>query len=386
MTISDGLYLLLITIIIYTYLLYPIFIYIYSRLICKNDNKQKIDNFPPVTFIIPGHNIRHLIDVKIDSIMKLEYEGDLNFLFVLDGCTDGTEELLNEYIKTNTPYPINIYATSERNGKEAAIREALPEINTEVIVFSDSDALLQPDCVKELILKLMQDGVGAVSGREIHKKISNEGASEGQGLFYRYEEFLKTHLSKLGSLPYVQGGNFAMYRKLYPEEIPLGCTQDGIIAFDVVRKGYRVSYEPKAITSEEYNLTNKDDFSRRVRTITRALYSIICRPQILNPFKTGSYFIHIFSARIFRWFTVFFASFALVLGLSSANEFIFIFTILGMTIWLSLFILGYLSEKKQRRIKLAYFVYYFSYIHLAAAIAVINVLLGNRTAVWKPSN
>jgi cellulose synthase/poly-beta-1,6-N-acetylglucosamine synthase-like glycosyltransferase len=386
METTDVLFTLFVTLIIYTYLIYPLIIYIWGRFVKQKETIKKIEKYPSVTLLIPGHNIHHLVKTKVENIMKQEYEGHLKFLFVLDGCTDSTEELLTELKNKNNPFLLDIVSTKERNGKEAAIRVALEKVDTKVIVFSDSDAMLNPDCVQKLIEKLMQEGVGAVSGREIHRKSSEQGASEGQGLFYKYEEFIKKYLNNVGSLPYVQGGNFAMFKELYPEDIPLGCTQDGVIAFNVVSKGYRVSYEPKAISSEEYNLSNKEDFSRRVRTITRAFYSIICKPQVFNPLKTGSYFLHVLSGRIFRWFALFFALFTLFFGLCSESENIYYFTLGGFITWISLALVGYLTERKGKRIKLPYFVYYFSYIHLAAAIAVVKVCLGKRTSVWKPSN
>ena len=158
-------------------------------------------------------------------------------MFVLDGCTDRTEAKIKDHVNKDNKYPITIYSNPKRYGKEAAINGALDQVMTEVLVFSDADAILNNDCVERLVTRLMQDGIGAVSGREIHEKNSDEGASEGQGLFYKYEEFIKGKLTAVGSLPYIQGGNFAMMRKLYPQNIPEGCTQDGIIAFDVVRQG-----------------------------------------------------------------------------------------------------------------------------------------------------
>jgi cellulose synthase/poly-beta-1,6-N-acetylglucosamine synthase-like glycosyltransferase len=374
------------TLIIYTYLIYPLIIYICGKYIKQNETIRKIQKYPSVTLLIPGHNIHHLVKSKVENIMKQEYEGYLKFLFVLDGCTDSTEELLTELKNKKNPYLLDIVKTLERNGKEAAIKVALEKVDTKVIAFSDSDAMLNPDCIQKLVEKLLQEGVGAVSGREIHKKSSEQGASEGQGFFYKYEEFIKKYLDNVGSLPYVQGGNFAMLKELYPKDIPLGCTQDGVIAFNVVSKGYRVSYEPKAISSEEYNLSNKEDFSRRVRTITRSFYSIICRPEVINPFKTGSYFLHVVSGRIFRWFALFFAVTASFFGLCSEIVYIFNFTLGGIIVWFLLSLVGYLSERKQKRLKIPYFAYYFSYIHLAAAIAVVKVCLGKRTSVWKPSN
>lgn len=373
-------------IVLHTYIFYPIVISIWDKYLGKAIIFDDLIEFPPVTLLIPGHNVEHLIDSKIKNIMNLKYRGDLSFLFILDGCNDETENKLKLYSDSNPRYPIKIFSNPVREGKEAAIRKAITEVETNIIAFSDADAILQEDCVERLISSLVQPNVGAVCGREIHAKNNAHNASEGQGLFYIFEEFIKEKLTRIGSLTYIQGGNFAMYKDLYPKEIPSGCTQDGIIAFDVVLSRHKVVYEPRAVTTEEYNLSNSEDFNRRIRTISRAFYSIICRPDIFNPFKVGSYFYHILSGRLLRWLTLPILSAAGIVGLFIENNFINWLVIYGLVFCTFLVILGYLLEKIKKRMRLPYLVYYFMYIHFAAAVAIFRVVLGKRVTTWKPSN
>jgi cellulose synthase/poly-beta-1,6-N-acetylglucosamine synthase-like glycosyltransferase len=374
-----------ITLVFYTYAIYPLVVFLISKAAStRNVEEVLINELPAVKLIITGHNISHLIKMKMETLSKLEYGGDLSFLFVLDGCTDDTQSQIESYMRKDNR--IGFFSTARRNGKESAIKEALKSVDTDVLVFSDSDAILNPDCVEKLIYKLLQKGVGAVSGREIHEKKSDLGASQGQGLFYKYEEFVKKHLASFNSLPYVQGGNFAMYSFLYPENIESGCTQDGIIAFNIVANGYKVDYQPLAVSSEEYNLSNKEDFRRRIRTINRAFYSIIRSKYIFNPLKTGSYGLHVMSSRVFRWFTLYFLSIAFLTGIFSESDVINNITIIGAFLGAFLILLGGVGEKVGKRYKLTYFSYYFFYIHFAAAIAVFKVFLGKKTTTWKPSN
>ena len=372
--------------VLHTYIFYPIIISIWCKYFGKTVKFNDVIEFPPVTLLIPGHNIEHLIDLKIKNIMNLNYPGTLSFLFVLDGCIDGTEDKLKIHSKSNPRYPINIFTNPVREGKEAAIRKAITVVETDIMVFSDADAMLHEDCVERLVSSLLQPNVGAVCGREIHAKNNAHDASEGQGLFYTFEEFIKEKLTRIGSLTYIQGGNFAMYKALYPKEIPSGCTQDGIIAFDVVLSRHKVVYEPRAVTTEEYNLSNSEDFNRRIRTISRAFYSIMCRPGILNPFKVGPYFYHILSGRLLRWLTLPIMFATGVVGLIVENNIINWLVICGTAFCTFMVIFGYLLEKIKKRMRLPYLVYYFIYIHFAAAIALFKVVLGKRVTTWKPSN
>ena len=121
-----------------------------------------------------------------------------------------------------------------------------------------------------------------------------KGASEGQGLFYKYEEFIKERLADIGSLPI----KVVILRcRLYQKNIPSGCTQDGIIAFDVVLAGYKVAYESNAITTEEYNLSIMKIFKEELELSQELLFNT-CRPAIFNPLKSGTYFYHILNGRL----------------------------------------------------------------------------------------
>ena len=386
MDIGQFIFIVGVFVVLHTYIIYPLILSVWNYLESDQTVTEELKNYPDVTLLIPGHNIEHLIDRKINNLMEVNYEGNLRYLFVLDGCTDNTEEKIKKYMGLHSRYEIDICINPNRQGKEAAIKMAIENVKTEVIIFSDADAILDTNCVKYLVKNLMKNKIGAVCGREIHTKINNSGASEGQGLFYKYEEFIKERLANIGSLPYIQGGNFAMLKSLYPKEIPPGCTQDGIIAFDVVLSGYKVAYEPKAITSEDYNLSTKEDYERRIRTISRAFYSILCRPAIFNPLKSGTYFYHILSGRLLRWLTLPILIISAIAGIFSKSIIIFYLSITGTFLILLLTLFGYFFEKSNNRKKLPYFAYYFIYIHLAAMIAIIKVLSGSRTTTWNPSN
>ena len=80
--------------------------------------------------------------MKIDNLMKLKYQGELTLMFVLDGCTDRTEAKIKDHVNKDNKYPITIYSNPKRYGKEAAINGALDQVMTEVLVFSDADAIL----------------------------------------------------------------------------------------------------------------------------------------------------------------------------------------------------------------------------------------------------
>ncbi|WP_068260273.1 glycosyltransferase [Rubripirellula obstinata] len=343
-------------------------------------------DWPSVSVVVTAHNAAHLVAGKLDNLSAVEYPGELDVNFVLDGCTDGTSNAISENL-SQVSWDVHVVETDVRNGKEAAIRHALPRLSGEVLMFSDADAEMQPDTVLELVKKLKEPGVGVACGREWHLSRNKGSAGEGQGLFYRYEDLIKQMQEKCTSLCYVQGGVFAMWKNLYPDEIPVGCTQDGVIAFDVVLQGKRVAFQPSAVSQEYYDLGMQADFARRIRTVSRAFYSAWCRRQVFNPARTGWYGVHVLSARVLRWmvFPLALTSLAMLIATSIMGDRLAMTVLLCFCVWAIATFLGFLTEVSGKRISILYLPFYFTYIHLAAMLGVLRVLFGKRTTTWTPT-
>ncbi len=384
------------SVILYVYFGYPILLSFQRFFFLRKNSKRTVryktryqikKMTPNVTLVMTMYNAEGLVWQKIKNLTKLIYGGNINFLFVLDGCSDNTEIEIKKAATNFALKNYSIVAQKDRIGKEQAIRNALPVIADDVLVFSDADAIIQKDAITKLVNKLRENGVGVACGKEIQKYKQKEGAGEGQGLFYKYENYIKNCQEKVQrSICYVQGGIFAMKRKHYPETIPPGATQDGVIAFQTVRNGERVAYAEDAISLETYDVTNQNDFERRKRTISRSFYAILYCRDILNFFKYGMFSVDVLSSRALRWITPYIAIIAFNFSLVGFNgSAISHVLVMGPIVFSLIASLGYFFERIGKRAKLPYIFYYFTYIHIAAAISVFNVLRGHRTITWKPT-
>lgn len=380
-------------VIFYTYVGYPMVLWMVCRVFGGRAFRAAgvVSNgtqWPEVSIVLTMHNAAGLAAPKLANLATIDYPGEINVNFVLDGCTDGTELHIQRAIETGYRFPVYIWPQAERLGKESAIRGALPHLPGKVLMFSDADAVLASDAVRLLVQALLEKDVGVACGKEIHLTQSGSGAGSGHGLFYRYEHAVKQLQAQVTSLTYVQGGVFAMWKDLYPPAIPLGATQDGAIAFNAVLSGKRVVYVDEAESTEPYHLQTSADFARRIRTVSRAFYTVTCYPQIFLPTRTGSYGFHVFSGRFLRWVTIPIAVLANLLMIKPLLDGVVTAQIILICelVWILLAACGFILERCGVRWKLAYFCFYFSYIHFAAAMAVIRVVFGHRTAVWKPTN
>ncbi|TWT92700.1 glycosyltransferase [Stieleria varia] len=372
----------------YTYIGYPILLWLLNRLGVAGDTQTSFeDRWPSATLVIPVHNGETVLRQKLINCDALQYNGDLSILFVLDGCSDGSESVLREGIANELcRWPVSIYDSGTRVGKETALRQALGDVKTEVLVFSDADADFSPSTVAELVGPLANPKIGVCCGRETHVSAAGGGAGEGEGLFYRYENQIKKWQIPICSMTYVQGGVFSIKRELFPERIKPGCTQDGVIAFETVLAGQAVRFVPTAVSTEPYKITVGQDFARRVRTVCRAFFAVLCYSKLFFLPRTLWYGFHLMSHRVLRWF--FIPLFVIMLAAAIVDVFnhpILWVLIAAQIGFVMLAVIGWFNESKGRRMKLPYFAYYFVILHTAAFIAVIKTFLGHRVVTWQPT-
>ena len=133
----------------------------------ETGGKQK--DFPSVSLVIPTYNEAEIINRKMENILQLDYPKEkLGVLIVDSGSTDGTRETVRAFARNNEER-LNVILLEQptRQGKSAAINEALRYSNATVFALTDADIVVAPHALKALVGKLGDDSVGAVSGVEV---------------------------------------------------------------------------------------------------------------------------------------------------------------------------------------------------------------------------
>ncbi len=99
-------------------------------------------------------------------------------------------------------------ALSGRNGKAGALNRALQEATEDIVVFTDASIMLAPDAIHRIVQPFADPRVGCVSGED-----RIEGAG-GEGLYGRYELFVRRRESEIGSIVGASGSFYAQRRHL----------------------------------------------------------------------------------------------------------------------------------------------------------------------------
>jgi len=216
-SLAAILFWLLAFVVFYTYLGYGIVIWLLVRLRrgYETPPAQPAEPLPSVTMVVPAYNERDYLPAKLDNCLAQTYPADkLNLLFVIEGSTDGSAEYLASR-QLSIP-ALSVISGTERLGKIVAMNRAMSQIKTDITIFTDANTTLNREAVSRLVARFAPASVGAVTGE---KRINTEGkesaAGSGEGLYWRYESFLKKLDAQLYTIVGAAGELFAVRTSLY---------------------------------------------------------------------------------------------------------------------------------------------------------------------------
>ena len=300
MTIT--LFWLCLTIVVYTYVGYGIVLYLLvliKRLATKAKPLADIsdDCLPEVTLMVCAYNEEDIIAEKMDNPRRLDYLSDrLHLVWVTDGSNDNTNSLLAAYPDVKVIY------SPERRGKAAAIKHGIKEIDTEIVMMTDANTMLNPGAVRE-IARLMQDPrVGCVSGeKKVMARSDSDEAAQGEGLYWKYESTLKRLDSELYSAMGAAGELCVIRRQLMTDIPDDTLLDDFIISMEIVKKGYKIAYTSNAYAMEYGSADLHEESKRKRRIAAGGLQSCWRLRSLMNPLRHPVVAFQFVSHRVLRW-------------------------------------------------------------------------------------
>lgn len=245
---------------------YTILMYIYSR---KKEEMPKSNHLPTVTLIIPMYNEEKVIKEKIENTAKLDYPHEkLKIILLDDHSTDRSNSISSEAIK-QTSLNANVIKNQGGKGKARALNWLFPSLESEITIISDADALLKEDSLLQLTKNFTDPDIGGATGKII--TISDKArTSQSQEESYRFFfDVWRLGESRIQSVS-VCNGPLMGFRTDLLKKIkidPDAYADDSDMLFKVIRLGYRVMYEPKAIVYERVPLSVKGRIIQKMKRI-----------------------------------------------------------------------------------------------------------------------
>lgn len=289
-------------IVVYTYVGYGIVLYLLvfvKRLATKAKPLADItdDRLPEVTLMVCAYNEEDIIAEKMDNTHRLDYPSDrLHLVWVTDGSNDNTNVLLSAYPEVKVIY------FPERRGKAAALKHGIKEIDTEIVMMTDANTMLNPEAVRE-VARLMQDPkVGCVSGeKKVMARSNSDEAAQGEGLYWKYESTLKRLDSELYSAMGAAGELCVIRRQLMTDIPDDTLLDDFIISMEIVKKGYKIAYTSNAYAMEYGSADLHEESKRKRRIAAGGLQSCWRLRSLMNPLRHPVVAFQFVSHRVLRW-------------------------------------------------------------------------------------
>lgn len=339
---------------------------------------------PEVTLVVPCYNESSVLDEKVQNCRQLDYpKHKLRLVFITDGSTDDSTEVLEKYAE------VSVLHSARRGGKTAAENRAMQHVHTPVVIFSDANTLLNKDAVRNIVRHFEDEKVGCVAGeKRILSQDKDVASAAGEGLYWKYESFLKTLDSQLYSAVGAAGELVAFRTNLYeamPEDTIL---DDFIKSMYIAAKGYRIVYEPEAYAVETAAASVKEELKRKIRICAGGWQSMQRLQKRLSFFHSPVLYFQYVSHRVLRW-TINPLLMALIF---SANVFLafessfYAVILLLQVLFYGAAAAGFVLEKRQLKIKAFFLPYYFCVMNYSVVMGLRRFLKGSQSAIWEKNS
>jgi len=254
------------SVLFYCYLGYGLLIYFITglaRIIRSRATLKKSNNLLPVTLVVTAYNEEKILAQKIQNTLLIDYPAELlHLLFITDGSADGSDKLVQQYPA------IRLLHQPERRGKYAAIKRAMQQVKTPVVVFSDANTMLNQACIKNIVAHYGNEKVGGVAGEK--KIVRNDTASavgDAEGLYWQYESFMKKMDARLNTVTGAAGELFSIRTALFKELDDDLILDDFVISMQICLDGYTIAYEPGAFATELPSISLAEEEKRKLRIL-----------------------------------------------------------------------------------------------------------------------
>lgn len=372
-------------IVFYAFLGYGIILYLLvklKRIVSSSKSRYRAHYEPLVTLVIPCFNERDILEEKIENCKKLDYPvNKLKLVFITDGSNDGSESYLDKWPE------ITVLHEPRRAGKTAAENRVMKYIDTPFVIFSDANTMLNTAAVREIVKHFADDKVGCVSGeKKIMSEAADSASAAGEGIYWKYESFLKKLDSELYSAVGAAGELVAFRTSLYrdlPEDTLL---DDFMQSMQIAANGYKIVYESNAYASEAASMNVKEELKRKVRISAGGWQSIVRLSGKLTLAKTPLLWFQYISHRVLRWTITPFcliAIFILNIFLAMDGSSFYLAMLGAQVLFYLAAITGLILENRKLRLKAVFVPYYFTIMNYAVLAGLKKYLSGKQQGAWE---
>jgi cellulose synthase/poly-beta-1,6-N-acetylglucosamine synthase-like glycosyltransferase len=364
----------------YAYLAYPVLIWGLGRWFGRRVTwpSDPPAELPTVSLLIAAYNEEAVIEDRLRNALELDYPRDkLEIVVASDGSTDSTAEIVRRYAERG----VRLREYPARRGKAAVLNSAFGEVRGEVVILSDANTYTEPDAVRKLVRWFADPTLGVVCGRLI--LTDRDTGRNADGLYWRYETFLKRSEGRLGALLGANGAIYAIRRSAFTP-IPDDTLVDDLVIplLARLRTGCGIRYDCEAVAHEETAARLSCEFHRRSRIGAGGFQSMGLLWKLLDP-RQGWVAFTFCSHKILRWLGPFFLLAALATNLLLWEVACYPYLVLGQLGFYLVSVLGAYVPPRVRVLKPLWLTTMFAGMNMALALGFWRWLRGSQKAAWK---
>lgn len=378
MNLNLQVLILLVSLIVYTWVGYPVLLLALRRVLALKVVRGEIQ--PTVSVIVAVHNEETQMAAKLEDCLALDYPRErLEILIASDGSTDRSEQIAREFAARDPR--IRLLRSEGRSGKSGVQNVAVEHARGEILFFTDAEARTHPNLLTQIAEDFSDQQVGLVAPT-VYLGSHQDAVSKGQGAYWRFELFLRQLESDMGILATASGSAMAVRRSLY-RPIPAQYGDDCVIPLDVRLQGYRVVQDARALVYDEMPHTLEGELRARVRMTARNWAGMFSRRGLLNPARFPGTAWGLISHKLLRWMTPFFlAGLFVVNGMLAAQGRLAAFFIFQCCFYIASLI-GWQRSRQQRCERIFGYPFAFCLANLGFLLGIVHSLRGQRIVAYK---
>lgn len=375
----EAVLLISLALLLYTYAGYPVLLWVIGRLKApmKTVPGEPLE-WPTVTVIISAYNEEAVIGRRIQNLLEQDYPREqVEILIGSDGSTDATCDIVARYRFAGA----QLAAFSARRGKANVLNDLVARAGGEYVVFTDAATVFYPQALKALMTGFRRYPTASVIVGQLEMR-SSHNSRNLDGLYWRYELFLKRFESMIGAGLGASGTIYAIRRRDYCP-LPPDTIADDLLEPLLIRlrtKGDTVSHD-EARAWQPIPARVADEFHRRVRSGSGIAHVLREARRVLLP-QWGLVSLALWSHKALRLLGPW-----LLLAAAAGNMWLLMFPFYRqMFILQALFYGAALSAGWLRPVpllgKAAVAARYFVVLNAALAVGSLKFLLGMAQPTW----
>jgi len=366
----------------YIYAGYPLILLVLAR--CFPRRHHTDDRFEPtITLVISCRNEENVIKAKLENSLRLDYPPEKLTVMVVSDCSgDATDSIVLSFRNRG----VILVRQEERKGKTSGLNLALARVTSDIVIFSDANAMYDRFAVRGLVRHFADDRVGYVVGDARYENSAETAAGNSEGTYWHLEEKIKQWESAFSSVVGGDGAIYAIRRNLY-EPLLETDINDFVNPLQIVAKGYRGVFDRDAWCSEKPAGEFQKEFARKIRIANRSFNGLLRVPGACNPFKVGRFAWQLVSHKLLRWLSPLFVMIHFALAIAADQHhplgspalcFTWLYCVVAL-----LALIGWWEDGKGKTAALFHIPYYLVLMNVASTIGILLKLKGEVITTWE---